>query len=233
MPPAKKRASSNSSAGAPPDTGTQRPNPYDRIREAILTGEFEPGRPLVELALAEWCGVSRTPIREALLRLEQDGLIRRDAQGLKVRVRTPEEMLDLYATRTVMEVFASRVAADRRTDHDLLLLRWHQTRCREMLDSDVHGMTRENRQFHQALWRATHNESLIDVIERLQVQLGPSPTTTVYSAERWVQSLAEHDELIEAIERRDADAAAEITQRHIEAARDIRLMLAAAQGPLA
>lgn len=75
------------------------------------------------MALAEWWEVSRTPIGEALLRLDQDGLTDRTDYGLTVRARSPEEILDVYYTRMVLEATAGRVAAERCTDHDLMLLR--------------------------------------------------------------------------------------------------------------
>ena len=65
---------------------------YDRIRQAIVSGELRPGDPLVETALADWCQVSRTPIREALTRLEQDGIVVRTDRGLCVREDSPEDV---------------------------------------------------------------------------------------------------------------------------------------------
>ena len=76
-----------------------RVSPYDMLKRAILSGGLAPGQSLVETSLAEWCGVSRTPIREALTRLEQDGLVHHYDGGLVVRVRSPEEILDIYETR--------------------------------------------------------------------------------------------------------------------------------------
>src|SRR5690606_26282547 len=82
--------------------------PYDKIRDAIVSGELAGGTPLTESSLAAWCGVSRTPIREALLRLEQDGLIVRTERGPVVRSRSPEEILDIYEVRIALEATAAR-----------------------------------------------------------------------------------------------------------------------------
>ena len=98
-------------------------SPYERLKRAILRGEFPPGHPLVETYLARWCQVSRTPIREALTRLEQDGLVLRTDKGLVVRERSPEEILDIYETRVVLEATAARVAAIRRSRFDVMTLR--------------------------------------------------------------------------------------------------------------
>lgn len=208
-----------------PTTRPAKPSPYEKLKQAILSGELGAGEPLVEASLARWCGVSRTPIREALRRLEQDGLIYRDAQGLAVRTRSPEEILDLYDTRIVLESAAGRVSAERRTGHDLRLLRWNLAYSREVSAEDVTGIVEANQQFHGVVWRSTHNESLIDLLERLNLHLGRYPGTTLSSPGRWATALAEHEELVDAIERRDQDSAARIAERHFTEARDIRLTL--------
>ncbi|MBO0826374.1 MAG: GntR family transcriptional regulator, partial [Streptosporangiales bacterium] len=110
------------------------------LKQAILKGELEPGQPLVETALAAWCEVSRTPIREALTRLEQDGLVDRTDRGLVVRQRSPEEILDIYETRLALEATAGRMAAERRTAHDLRLLKRLLQRCEEISVKDSAGM---------------------------------------------------------------------------------------------
>ncbi len=203
--------------------------PYETLKQAILSGELEPGQPLVEVALAKWCGVSRTPIREAILRLEQDGLVGRDARGLVVRARSPEEILDLYDTRIVLESAAARVAAERRTDHDVRQLQWKLAYCHDVSAKDNEAMVDANNQFHQAVWLSTHNESLIDLLERLNLHLARYPGTTLAAKGRWEKALAEHDALADAIQRRDGDAAAAVAHDHFSAARDIRLALFAQQ----
>ena len=97
-------------------------SPYLRIRDAIIEGQFPPNTALVEQNLAEWCGVSRTPIREALRRLEQDGLVERSSRGLVVTNRTPEQILDTYEVRIVLEEAVARFAAQRHTQIDRIRL---------------------------------------------------------------------------------------------------------------
>jgi DNA-binding GntR family transcriptional regulator len=201
------------------------------LKQAILSGELAPGQPLVETSVAAWCGVSRTPVREALQRLEQDGLVERNAHGLAVRARSPEEILDLYDTRLVLEASAGRFAAERRSDHDVRMLRWQLKRCETVTVGDVSAMVDANQQFHRTVWRASHNESLIDLLERLNLHLARYPGTTLASPGRWDAAVAEHSELVSAIERRDGDAAHDIALGHFAAARDIRLALFAAEEP--
>lgn len=210
----------------PPGLRTpRRESPYERIKTAIVDGELAPGQPLVEAALAEWCQVSRTPIREALTRLEQDGLVRRTERGLVVRESSPEEILDIYETRIALEATAARVAADRRSSHDVMYLRRAQERMRAMSTDDPPAMAASNRDFHRLVWRASRNESLIDLLERLNLHLGRYPETTLTYPGRWVVSLDEHDRLVDAIEARDAQRAHDVATAHFTAARDIRLKL--------
>lgn len=203
----------------------KRRSPYEELKQAILSGEFEPGEPLVEVALASWCGVSRTPIREALRRLEQDGLVDRDSHGLVVRQRSPEEILDLYDTRIILESAAGRAAAERRTDHDVRELRWELSRSHEIPSDDTAAIVDANNEFHRRVWHSTHNESLIDLLERLSLHLARYPETTLSSEGRWTTALEEHESLVDAIERRDSERAAVTAHQHFSAARDIRLAL--------
>ncbi|RZU30996.1 GntR family transcriptional regulator [Blastococcus saxobsidens] len=199
--------------------------PYEKVYQAIMTGELAPGQPLIETALAEWCEVSRTPIREALTRLEQDGLVVRGDRGLMVRERSPEEILDLYETRIVLEAMASRVAAVRRSYMDLITLRRIAQRLETMDVSDEHAMAAGNREFHQAIWRASHNDSLSDLLQRLDMHLARYPSTTLSQPGRWAEANGEHQEIITAIEAQDADRAHDLTAAHFAKARELRLAL--------
>lgn len=214
------------STSSHPETGaTERVPPYDTVKQAILSGEFPPGRQLVETTLAEWCQVSRTPIREALRRLEQDGLIIRSDRGMVVRERSPEEILDIYETRMVLEATVGRVAAERRTNHDLLNLQRILLLGKSVDTSDNAAMVDANRRFHRAVWRACHNESLVDALERVDLHLARYPGTTLAAEGRWAVALAEHADLVDAIEKRDGERAYKIALQHFTEAREIRLKL--------
>lgn len=199
--------------------------PYERLKLAILQGEFAPGAQLVEASIAALCGVSRTPVREALTRLEQDGLVRRTDRGMVVRENSQEEILDIYETRIVLESTAAGFAAERRTNHDLLAMRRAEQRRLRAGESDTVEMADTNREFHRTIWRASHNESLVDLLERINLHLGRYPETTLAYPGRYQDSAAEHGELIDAIEARDSDRARDIAAQHFTKARDIRLRL--------
>jgi DNA-binding GntR family transcriptional regulator len=224
------RGSGRANNPAPP-ARVERVSPYEMIKQAILSGELDAGQPLIEATLASWCGVSRTPVREALRRLQQDGLVERSNHGLAVRARSPEEILDLYDTRVVLEATAARVAAERRTDHDIRQLRWMLEIDAEMPETDSGALASANQRFHRAVWRASHNESLIDLLERLNLHLARYPGTTLASPGRWDTARQQHAKLLDAIESRDGDVAHEIARTHFLEARDIRLALFAQEAP--
>jgi DNA-binding GntR family transcriptional regulator len=199
--------------------------PYEVIKQAIIKGELPPGQQLIESTLAAMCQVSRTPIREALTRLEQDGLIERTDRGLMVRERSPEEILDIYQVRIVLEGTAAAIAADRRNEHDIRLLRSLMKQAEQVKADDEEAMVEVNRAFHRAVTVASHNECLLDLLERLDMHLARYPATTLSFPGRWDQAKQEHGELVDAIERRDIGTAQATALGHFSRARDIRLDL--------
>jgi DNA-binding GntR family transcriptional regulator len=205
----------------------RRLSPYERIKQAILNGDLAPGASLVETTLAEWCDVSRTPIREALTRLEQDGVAIRSDRGLIVRERSQEEILDIYETRIVLESTVARTAAVRRSELDLIHLRRASGVFGAVDPTDETGLARANRDFHRAVWRASHNESLSDMLERLNLHLGRYPSTTLSQPGRFAEACAEHAALVEAIQQHDGDSAARLAEVHFTKARDLRLSVLA------
>ncbi|MEV0616809.1 GntR family transcriptional regulator [Nonomuraea sp. NPDC050404] len=204
---------------------------YERIREEIVSGALPAGAPLVEAALAGAYGISRTPVREALRRLEHDGLVERADRSLRVRTRSPEEILEIYEVRIVLEGAAARAAAERRTELDLARLR---TALRDLTAAPAvpAEMAAANRRFHDVTWAASHNAALIDVLSRLQSHLTRYPTTTLTYEGRWQAVIKDYDDLLDAIARRDGGQAARIAEEHMTAARDIRLQMYAADSLL-
>lgn len=199
--------------------------PYEMVKNAILAGDLKPGQQLVEITLAEWCEVSRTPIREALGRLEQDGLVERSDRGLVVRERSPQEIIDIYDTRLLLEANVGRFAAERRTTYDVRLLRRLIEVDDQVRSANIEGMVEANQTFHRAVWRASHNESLIDLLERLNLHLARYPETTLSAPGRWKAARQQHKMLVDAIEARDSEAAHKMAFDHFVDAREIRLKL--------
>lgn len=198
---------------------------YDRMREDILTGELDAGETLVETGLASRYGTSRTPVREALRRLEQDGLIERSARGMRVRTRSPEEILEIYEVRILLEAAAAQAAAQRHTSYDLARLRNLHEHMAGLDREDGAALARANRDFHEAIWAMSHNSTLCDLLIRLNSHLGRYPATTLTFPGRWETVLEEHAQLIAAIAARDDQKAERIARDHMTAARDVRLQM--------
>lgn len=196
---------------------------YERLRTDIVEGQFEPGAALVEVSLAERYGTSRTPIREALRRLEQDGLVERGARGMCVRARSPEEILEIYEVRIALEATASGGAAQRRTELDLIRIRAAQATMAGVPQDDPHAMATANRNVHETIWAASHNGTVVDLLTRLNNHLTRYPATTLSLSGRWEEALAEHEAIIDAIEQRDHTRAAKLAADHMTTARNLRL----------
>lgn len=198
---------------------------YERLREGIVSGEYPPGTHLVETALAETLGISRTPIREALSRLQQDGLVDRGSRGLQVRQRSSAEILEIFEVRIVLEGTAAKLAAERHTEVDRIRIQAHLAKLDTNRGADPDVQAGINREFHRSIWYASHNRALIDMLERLSVHLFRYPFTTYEAEGRPETSLLEHKELAEAIIERDSDRAARLASHHMVVARNIRLEL--------
>jgi DNA-binding GntR family transcriptional regulator len=199
------------------------PSLYHQLLEEVLEGDLRPGEILVETALGKRFGVSRTPIREALRMLEQDGVLERVNRGMRVRQTSSEEVLEIYGVRTILEAAAARDAATRRTDYDIATLDRIFGTMAEAKSATPHEMAAINRSFHRAIWQAADNRTLADLLERLAVHLRRYPATTYLRAGRWEEALEEHRQLLDAIRDKNPDAAGEMAERHMRAARDIRI----------
>jgi DNA-binding GntR family transcriptional regulator len=205
--------------------GTDAQAVYADLREQILSGALPPGTPLREIPLAERFGVSRTPVREALRRLEQDRLLAPGARGMQVRSIDPTEVVQVYDMRVLLEAEAAGQAARSRSDADLMRLEGLLARDRALRDPDDTTRIRTNLEFHAAVWQATHNPVLIDLLDRLSIHLVHAPRSTLSVGDRWTTALDEHDRLVAAVRARDEQAARDIAGRHMTTAREIRLAL--------
>jgi DNA-binding GntR family transcriptional regulator len=202
-----------------------RDSTYQRLRDLILSNELDQGEAFTEAMLAQRLGVSRTPIREGLKRLEQDGLVERSGRGVRIKERSPEEILEIYEVRITLEASAARAAAARRTELDLSRLEAIHQEMLGLTADDPSACVSWNNRFHEALWKASHNATLEDVITRLISHLVRYPQTTLAFPGRWERVLAEHGELVAAIRDQDPDRAAGVAAHHMTVARDTRLRM--------
>jgi DNA-binding GntR family transcriptional regulator len=196
---------------------------YWSLRRDIVSREIKPGEKLVEMALAGRYGVSRTPIREALRRLEQDGLVQRDGRRLRVRQHRPDEIIDIEDVRIVLEGSAARAAALRRTSLELSLISRAHEAMRGLREDDTAAQERFVWAFHELVWAASHSNTLVDLLSRLQVNLRRYPDDSLAHPGRWRQVLTNHERLVSAIREHRTGDAADIAAAHLTEARDIRL----------
>jgi DNA-binding GntR family transcriptional regulator len=201
---------------------------YERLRAALAEEEFPPGARLSEAELCARFDVSRTPIREALARLEQDGLIERQGSALYVRDRTADETIDIYRVRVYLEGAIAFDAAYRRSETDLIRLDAAAAQGEALTGSEDPSLLQAaNTTFHRALAAACHNATLQDLQNRLTAQITKLPSTTLSFPGRWTESVAQHRELIKAISSQDGERAREIASQHMNEAAEIRIKLIA------
>ncbi|MFD3486559.1 GntR family transcriptional regulator [Streptomyces sp. NPDC058665] len=192
---------------------------YTRIREGILSGEFEPGAVLQQAGLARTIGISTTPLREALRRLKSEGLVELDAhRDARVASLTAEEARDLLEIRLSLDPLAAALAAERRTKEDIRRIRKLATDVKPLQSNPTTSDLGAHRAFHQAVYRASHNDLLISTLDSLwdkadrYRRLG---LEVVRTQEERDQKDHEHHALVDAVARGDGVEAATVMRRHI------------------
>ncbi|WP_368187132.1 GntR family transcriptional regulator [Aestuariibius sp. HNIBRBA575] len=197
---------------------------YTLILEAIDTGLYGPGDRLVESELAERFGVSRTPIREALQRLETQSLLTRDGRSLIVASLDHNQLAELYVVRGELEGLAAKLAATHATPEEVRVLREMLEADRSLLN-DPEALSRANRRFHKQIHLASHNRFLVRQLDLVHRSMALLATTSLAAEGRSKGTLEEHTTIVEAIETRDGDAAYAALRDHISKAFVTRLRL--------
>lgn len=197
---------------------------YTLILEAIDEGLYKPGDRLVESELADRFGVSRTPIREALQRLETQSLLARDGRSLIVASLDHNQLAELYVVRSELEALAARLAARHATAEEVRVLRDMVADDRKLL-GDPAALSRANRRFHKQLHLASHNRFLVQQLDLVHRSMALLALTSLAAEGRDEVALSEHDAIVSAIEARDEAAAGERLRDHISRAFVTRLKL--------
>mgnify|MGYP006286076605 FL=1 len=197
---------------------------YTLILEAIDSGLYKPGDRLVESELAERFGVSRTPIREALQRLETQSLLTRDGRSLIVASLDHNQMAELYVVRCELEGLAASLAARHATEEEIQVLRDMVEEDRALLE-DPSALARANRRFHKQIHLASHNRYLVQQLDLVHRSMALMATTSLAAEGRGEKALAEHAAIVDAIARRDEKAAYKALRDHISVAFVTRLKL--------
>ena len=191
---------------------------FNTLRQAILRGELKPGERLMEIALAERLGVSRTPIREAMRKLELEGLVvmipRRGAQVANI---TEKDLNDVLEVRIALENVAIEKACSRMTEEGMEAIRQAASEFEQMIaKDDLVDMAQADVAFHEAIYKAADNKRLMQVLNNLREQIYRYRVEYLKEDETRDQLVREHRELMTAIRNRDVALAQEISFRHIE-----------------
>ncbi|MBA85599.1 GntR family transcriptional regulator [Thalassobius sp. S69A] len=197
---------------------------YTLILEAIDTGVYRPGDRLVESELADRFGVSRTPIREALQRLETQSLLTRDGRSLIVASLDHNQLSELYVVRAELEGLAARLAARHATPEEVRVLEEMVAEDQALL-GDPAALSRANRRFHKQIHLASHNRYLVQQLDLVHRSMALMATTSLAAEGRGEVALAEHDAIVRAIGNGDENRAYEALKEHISKAFVTRLKL--------
>jgi DNA-binding GntR family transcriptional regulator len=191
---------------------------YERLRNQIVTGTLQPGERLLEPVLAETLGVSRTPIREALRRLEQAELVRRNPRdlGRYVHALPPDEMREILGVRAVLEGYAARLAAERATTEDLDALEAvHAQAQRTVDDGDTTKLVELNTQFHDGINRASRAPHCVALIDELRDRILQYRFAFLRNERTRRDSFNDHGSILAALRERDPDRAEQLVRQHI------------------
>ena len=191
---------------------------FNTLRKAILRGNLEPGERLREIHLADKLGVSRTPIREAIRKLELEGLVVMiPRKGAVVAEITEKSLRDVLEVRRALEALAVRLACEKILDPEVEELKVAAERFEEALETgDVTAFAEADVRFHDIIYRATDNQRLIQLLYNLREQMYRYRVEYLKREDAHETLLEEHQAIIETIEKRDVAKAVEAVRTHID-----------------
>lgn len=196
---------------------------YQSLRTILQSGHLSGGERIREETISQILGVSRTPVRAALQRLQQKGLLDvTDGRSLGVVTLSREQVVELYEMRQFLEGWAARLAAQRASDNEIALLkRIAEDNIKHEAEEVLRA--RLNRQFHDAIHHASHNRYLVKTLTEIHDAIAMLGRTTLLDRERAHQANLEHQLILAAIEARDVDRAEAAARSHAESAMRMRL----------
>jgi DNA-binding GntR family transcriptional regulator len=195
----------------------------EAIREAIKNGTLQPRERLMEIQLADDLGVSRTPVREALRKLEQEGfIVMVPRKGAYVSDLSMKDVADVFEIRAALDGLAGGLAAERITEDELDLMERMLVEKGEAINQhDIDKLVEADTRFHEAMYMASRNERLSNIISNLREQIQRFRLTSLSVPGRSEDSLKEHRQILEAIQARDIQLARQLAQEHIENAETV------------
>ncbi|HIC80177.1 MAG TPA: GntR family transcriptional regulator [Kiloniellaceae bacterium] len=205
--------------------GSSGEDAYEALYDALLNGQLKPGEQIREAEVARLLGMSRTPVREAMRRLETQGLlIHQPRKGMTIRQLDHQAITELYLVRVELEGMAAAEAARHASEAEIDALQ-------EIVEGDSDSQidparsSRINKVFHQTIHRAAHNRFLLEILDSLQVTMSLLGKTTLSLPERVRTARQEHQAIVSAIAERKPEEAREAAAAHIRAAHRARLKM--------
>ena len=208
------------------DNTNLRDQTYDIIKNMIILRDIEPGKKINEEQIAKEIRVSRTPIREALCRLENEGIVKIiPRRGAFVADLTETNVREILLIREVLEGLVARLASENMDEKTLDKLRKALEKVSTIPEKDreLINYTRSEVEFHSLLLGASNNRMLKNMMEIVNAHLQIIRLRTVVLPERAQKTVNEHHQILKAIEKRDADAAEELMRKHVRSVRDVAL----------
>ncbi len=203
-------------------TGLQQYKPlgdivFEFLRDAILTGKLKPGERLMEIALSEKLGVSRTPVREAMKKLEQENFIEIvPRKGAYVADINAKDMIDVLDIRALLEGFASSLAASRMSEKEVKELERLQEKFEKaILLEDKESLIETDNKFHDLIYRSTRNDKLTEIIKGLQDQFHRFRIIYFSEFDDYANILEGHKRILKAIKSQDSQEARILAEDHI------------------
>lgn len=191
---------------------------FNTLRKAILSGDLKPGERLMEKQLAEKMGVSRTPIREAIRKLELEGfVIMVPRKGAQVAEITEKDIQDVLEVRGALEALAVRLACNKMEEEDLKSLKdTMQGFSSAAENEDLNEMIEKDVEFHDIIFKSAQNEKLIQIVNNLREQIHRYRVAYLKSFDDFNAIQEEHEQIVRAIENKDPSVAVKVATKHIK-----------------
>lgn len=190
---------------------------FETLREAIITGKLEPGERLMEIQMAEEMGVSRTPVREAIRKLELEGfVVMIPRKGAYVAGISIKDVTDVFEVRAALEALAAGLAAERITDQEIDRLGRSLVAYSEQTNQqNIEGIVETDTDFHDLLYKASRNERLLLIITHLREVIQRVRTVSLSQPGRSKDAVDEHRQIVDAIADRNVELAQSLAREHI------------------
>jgi len=191
---------------------------FDTLREAIIMGELKPGERLMEVQLAEKMGVSRTPVREAIRKLELEGFVTMvPRRGVQVASLSVKDIIDVLEIRAALDSLATALAAERITNEELKDLKHVNNQFASYVEKEnLQNLIKKDVEFHEIIYRSSRNEKLLQITNNLREQVHRFRVIYMKNQSAHKGLVVEHTEILDAIQAKDAERAAMLARKHIE-----------------